>query len=101
LTAAGAALDEPSERPYGHMGAYYVYCDGDLEDAVSVAKKITVDVPEDLLREAQAQTGEGISGTVRRGLQLLAAAQAFKEIRSLRGKVKFSKSIAELKDDET
>jgi Arc/MetJ-type ribon-helix-helix transcriptional regulator len=73
---------------------------GHDEAHVAVAKKITVDVPEDLLREAQAQTGEGISETVRRGLQLLAAAQAFRDVRSLRGKVKFSKTITELKDDE-
>jgi Arc/MetJ-type ribon-helix-helix transcriptional regulator len=71
-----------------------------LEVQMTTAKKITVDVPEELLREAQAQTGEGISETVRRGLQLLAASQAFKDLRALRGKVKFSKSVAELKDDE-
>lgn len=64
------------------------------------AKKITVDVPADLLKEAQAQTGEGITETVRRGLQLLAAARSFKELRALRGKVKFSKTVGELKDDE-
>lgn len=70
------------------------------EGPMTTAKKITVDVPEDLLREAQAQTGEGISETVRRGLQLLAATQAFRDVRALRGRVKFSKSVAELKDDE-
>ena len=36
-----------------------------LEVQMTTAKKITVDVPEELLREAQAQTGEGISETVR------------------------------------
>ncbi len=63
------------------------------------AKKITVDVPADLLRNAQAQTGSGISETVRKGLELLAATAAFKTMRSLRGKVKFSKSVDDLKED--
>ncbi len=63
------------------------------------AKKITVEVPEELLKDAQAKTGKGISETVRRGLKLLAAAQSFQQLRSMKGKVKFSKTTLELKDD--
>ena len=64
------------------------------------AKKITVEVPEELLKDAQAQTGQGVSETVRRGLQLLAAAQSFQELRNMKGKVKFSKTTDELKHDQ-
>jgi Arc/MetJ-type ribon-helix-helix transcriptional regulator len=63
------------------------------------AKKITVEVPEDLLRSAQVQTGKGISETVRRALELLAAAQSYKELREMKGKIKFSKTYKELKHD--
>jgi Arc/MetJ-type ribon-helix-helix transcriptional regulator len=63
------------------------------------AKKITVEVPEDILRSAQAQTGKGISETVRRGLTLLAAAQSYKQLREMKGKIKFSKTYEELKHD--
>ncbi len=63
------------------------------------AKKITVEVPEELLKDAQANTGKGISETVRRGLKLLAAAKSFQQLRGMKGKIKFSKTIEELKDD--
>lgn len=63
------------------------------------AKKITVEVPEELLKNAQAQTREGISETVRRGLQLLAATKSFQRLRNMKGKVRFSKTIDEIKHD--
>jgi len=63
------------------------------------AKKITVEVPEELLKNAQAQTNEGISQTVRLGLQLLAAAKSFQQLRNMKGKVKFSKTAYQLKED--
>ncbi|MEQ1896300.1 MAG: hypothetical protein ABL971_02805 [Vicinamibacterales bacterium] len=54
-----------------------------------MAKKITVEVPEDLLRRAQDATGMGLTETVRRGLERVAADRAYDEIRKLRGKVEF------------
>lgn len=66
---------------------------------MSAAKKITVEVSEELLEKAQSETGEGITETVKRGLELLARANAYKHLRELRGKVKFSKTWEELKDD--
>ncbi len=66
---------------------------------MGTAKKITVEVPEELLKNAQAQTGEGISKTVRRGLQLLAATKSFQRLRNMKGKVRFSKTIDEIKHD--
>ncbi len=50
-------------------------------------KKITAYVPVDSLRRARVATGEGITETVRRGLQLPASAAAAGELRRLRGKV--------------
>ena len=66
---------------------------------MGTVKKITVDVDEDTLKSAQANTGESISETVRLALKLLAAAGAFELALELRGKVKFSKTWRELKDD--
>ncbi len=63
------------------------------------ARKITVEVPADLLEKAQRASGEGVTGTVRTGLQLVAASQAYSRLKQLRGKVRFSKSLAELKAD--
>jgi hypothetical protein len=66
---------------------------------MSDAKKITVDIPADLLSEAQAQTGKGITETVRQGLQLLAASRAYKLLLGLEGNAKLSKTWKQLKED--
>jgi len=62
-------------------------------------RKITVEVPADLLDRAQAASGTSLTETVRQGLRLVAAGQAFKNLRSRRGKVRFSRSLAALRDD--
>jgi hypothetical protein len=63
------------------------------------ARKITVEVPPDLLEKAQRASGSGITQTVRTGLQLVAASQAYARLRRLRGKVHFSRTFADLKAD--
>ena len=63
------------------------------------ARKITVEVPAHLLEKAQKSTGAGITQTVRTGLQLVAASQAYGRLRQMRGKVRFSRTWAELKAD--
>ena len=63
------------------------------------AKKITVDVPEDLLRRAQESSGQGITATIRAGLQLVAATGAYEALRRLRGRVRFSVDWRELRED--
>ena len=66
---------------------------------METARKITVEVPAELLEKAQKSTGSGITQTVRTGLQLVAASQAYARLRQLRGKVRFSRSLSELKAD--
>lgn len=63
------------------------------------ARKITVEVPQDLLEKAQRASGTGITQTVRAGLQLVAASRTYARLRQLRGKVRFTRSLAELKAD--
>lgn len=62
-------------------------------------RKITVEVPAPLLQDAQRSTGAGVTATVRRGLELVAAGRAYDRLRSLRGKVNFSIDLAELRRD--
>ena len=62
-------------------------------------RKITVEVPPDLLAKAQMVGGTGITQTVRMGLQLVAASQNYARLRQLRGKVRFSLTLAEIKAD--
>lgn len=63
------------------------------------ARKITVELPPDLLAKAQQASGAGVTQTIRAGLQLLAASRTYARLLKLRGKVQFSRSLAELKDD--
>ena len=63
------------------------------------ARKITVEVPPKLLEKAQQASGTGITETVRTGLQLVAASQTYAHLRQLRGKVRFTRTSAELKVD--
>lgn len=66
---------------------------------VGAGRKITVELPEDLLERAQRASGTGITATVRTGLQLVAASQAYNKLRQLRGKVRLSRPTAVLKAD--
>jgi len=66
---------------------------------MDIARKITVEVPLALLEKAQRASGTGITQTVRTGLQLVAASRTYARLRKLRGKVRFSRSLAELKVD--
>ena len=66
---------------------------------METARKITVEVPVDLLEKARRASGSGITQTVRTGLELVAASRAYAQLRQLRGKIRFSRTLAELKDD--
>ena len=66
---------------------------------MGTARKITVEVPQELLERAQEASGAGVTQTVRTGLELVAASRTYERLRKLRGKVRFSRSAAELKID--
>jgi hypothetical protein len=63
------------------------------------ARKITLEIPRELLDKAQRATGTGITQTVRMGLQLVAASRTYARLRQFRGKVRFSRTLADLKAD--
>ncbi|HLA76144.1 MAG TPA: hypothetical protein VJU18_01060 [Vicinamibacteria bacterium] len=62
-------------------------------------QKVTIEVPTDLLKRARRSTGEGITATVRRGLELVASRSAYEELRRLRGKVHLAIDLAALRRD--
>jgi hypothetical protein len=62
-------------------------------------RKITVHVRVDLLNKAQRAARAGVSETVRKGLELLAASEAYDGLLKMRGKVKFSIDLRELRQD--
>lgn len=66
---------------------------------MATARKITVEVPPELLEKAQEASGAGITETVRTGLQLVAASRTYAHLRRFRGKVRFQRTWTELKSD--
>lgn len=62
-------------------------------------QKVTVQVPAALLRRAQAACDEGVTGTIRRGLELLAAKEAYASVRRMRGRLKLDIDVAELREE--
>lgn len=56
-------------------------------------------VRTDLLNKAQRAARAGVSETVRKGLELLAAGEAYDGLLKMRGKVKFSINLRELRED--
>lgn len=64
-------------------------------------QKVTVHVDKELLRRARKQTGQGVSATIRHGLELVAASRAYDRLRALRGKVSFSVDVETLREDRS
>jgi len=62
-------------------------------------RKVTVEISPQLLEKAQRASGAGITQTVRTGLELVAASQSYAQLRKLRGKVRFTRKLADLKAD--
>ena len=62
---------------------------------MAAMRKITVEVPEQDLVEAQAFTGKGVTETVREALRRMRSIRAQQRAVALRGKVKFSASVEE------
>ena len=66
---------------------------------VKKARRITVEIPADLLRKAQRASGKGITQTIRAGLELMAASEVYARLLEFQGKFRFSRTVEELKDD--
>ncbi len=71
---------------------------GTLPD-MAETQKITVEVPVELLERARKASGENVTATVRRGLRLVAAGEAFRALRARRGKVTAWPAIEKLRQD--
>ncbi len=63
-------------------------------------QKITAHLPVALLQNAMQVTGKGITETLRDGLESLAKSNSCEQLLNLRGKVKFSLSLEELRGEK-
>jgi hypothetical protein len=63
-------------------------------------RKITANLPTDLLASCQDYTGEGITETLRRALEDMRRKRAYQGLLALKGKLDFSDiSLDELRED--
>ena len=62
-------------------------------------RKISVLVNRELLAKAQKAARAGINETVRKGLEVLVENEAYDQLLKMRGKVKFSVDLNELRQD--
>jgi hypothetical protein len=62
-------------------------------------RKVTVMLPKDLVDRATRASGLGVTPTIRKGLEAVAASDAYQRILRRRGKVHFSIDVDELRRD--
>lgn len=62
-------------------------------------RKVTINLPTELLEQALSSTNSNITDTIRQGLELISAQWAYKGIRNMRGKVKFKLNLAKIRND--
>lgn len=65
---------------------------------MAAAKRITANLPGDLLEEAMATTGKGITETLVEGLRLVKRSRAFDRAMRLRGKVRLTVDLEESRE---
>ncbi|MDR3606470.1 MAG: hypothetical protein P4M08_03715 [Oligoflexia bacterium] len=66
---------------------------------MSAEKKITVMLPKDLLERALDASGEGITPTLRKGLELVAAKNTYQRLLKLKGKFDLKIDLNEARED--
>ena len=62
-------------------------------------RKVTIMLPEELLERALKASGEGITPTLRKGLELVAAKATYKRLLELKGKFELKIDLDESRKD--
>jgi hypothetical protein len=62
-------------------------------------RKVTVMLPEALVQKAMKASGEGLTPTLRRGLELVAAKEAYRGLLKLKGKFDLGLDYEQIKKD--
>lgn len=62
-------------------------------------KKVTMELPVNLVKAAQAETKQSLTETVRQGLEILVSRRASKTLAGLRGKLDLKIDLSELRRD--
>jgi hypothetical protein len=62
-------------------------------------RKITVLLPTELINQAMSASGIGLTPTLRKGLELVAAKDVYRKLLALKGKFKLDIDLDELRKD--
>ncbi len=62
-------------------------------------RKVTVMLPKELVERATKASGVGVTPTIRKGLEAVIVAGAYRRIRERRGKVHLTINVDELRED--
>jgi len=62
------------------------------------ARRVTANLPGDLLKDAMDVTGKGITETLVEGLRLVRRARAYEKARALRGKIRLTIDLDESRE---
>ena len=62
-------------------------------------RKVTVMLPKELVQKAMKASGEGLTPTLRRGLELVAAKEAYRGLLKLKGKFDLGLDYDQVKKD--
>ena len=60
-------------------------------------KKVTMELPVELVKEAQAQTRQSLTETVRQGLEILVSRRASRNLAALEGTIDLKLDLSELR----
>ncbi len=66
---------------------------------MKTARKVTIMLPEELIDKAMKASGEGLTPTLRRGLELVAAKEAYRGLLKLKGKFDLGLDYEQVKKD--
>jgi hypothetical protein len=66
---------------------------------MSAERKVTIMLPEELLKRALKASGEGITPTLRKGLELVAAKETYRRLLKLKGKFDLKIDLKESRKD--
>jgi len=67
--------------------------------SMKAVRKITVVLPDELVKRARRASGLGLAPTIRQGLELVAAREAYVGLRRLRGKLNLGLDLDKLRAD--
>lgn len=65
---------------------------------MTLTKRITANLPEELLEEAMETTGKGITDTLTEGLELVRRTRAYRKAMDLRGKLELEIDLEESRE---